>query len=97
MKKALYVLAAIIFLLIMTNPSHGSFQKFLGQPHSKNTDRKANFLVCSIYSANDKNYLAILNEFYTLNLHNHPSQQPATDSIKNGDTLQTENPLKTSD
>jgi hypothetical protein len=96
MKKALYILVAILFLLMMTNPGHSSFQKFIGEHDSKNADRKANFLVCSIYSANDKNYFGILNKFYKIDQHNHNSQPPA-DSIKNGDTLQTENPLKTSD
>jgi len=96
MKKALYALAAIIFLLIMTNPSHGSFRKFLGPQNATNTGRKANFLVCSIYSANDKNYLAILNDFYTIGQRN-TSSQPIVDSIKTIGKLQTENPLKTGD
>jgi hypothetical protein len=100
MKKALYVLTAILFLLVMTNPNHGSFQKFLGQQNITNTNRKANFLVCSIYSANDKNYLAILNEFYNISEHNNNSRsnsRPAADSIKTINKLQTENPLKTGD
>jgi hypothetical protein len=95
MKKALYALAAIVFLLMMTNPGHSSFQKFLGEK-DKNTNRKANFLVCSIYSADDKSYFGILNEFYKIDQRNH-SSEPSADSIKNGDSLQTENPLKTSD
>jgi hypothetical protein len=95
MKKALYALATVLFLLIMTNPSHSSFQKFLGEK-DKNANRKANFLVCSIYNADNKNYFGILNEFYTIGQRPH-SNQPSNNGIKNGDTLQTENPLKTGD
>jgi len=95
MKKLLYVLAAIVLLLIITNPGYSSFTRFLGPQEVKTANRKANLLVCSIYSADKKNYFAIFNGFYEISRYN--GRPAAKDSLKKPDSLTTESPLKTAD
>lgn len=95
MKKLLYILAAIAILLIVTNPGYGSFTRFLGTQKNKMVNRKANLLVCSIYSADKKNYFAIFNGFYEISRYN--GRAAVNDSLKRPDSLTTESPLKTAD
>ena len=75
-KKILYIIGVIFLILIVTNPSNSSFLGFLDEQEFSVEERKANYLICSIYSVEfitadssyiKEDYFAILGRFYKIN------------------------------
>ncbi len=75
-KKVLYIVGVILLILIVTNPSYSSFLGFLDEQEFSTAERKANYIVCSIYSVEfnsddfghkKENYFAMLGGFYKIN------------------------------
>jgi len=71
-KKILYLIATVLLILIVANPGESSFTNFLGEREFSKVGRKANYIVCSVYSAdfvapvNREIYFAILGKFYKI-------------------------------
>ena len=74
-KKIFYIICSILLILIITNPGYNSINSFLGEQEFTKVDRKANYIICSVYSVDfisahnsvlQENYFAILGKFYKL-------------------------------
>lgn len=65
MKKALYIIGAILLILIITNPGVRAFKEYLGMNTYNGLRRTSNFFVCSIYEGDSK-YFAIAGNFFKI-------------------------------
>ena len=73
-KTILWVLAAIIVVLALTNPNPKSFREYLGVSNSSHVKRTGNWLIFSIYTIpntsykyyGDEKYLGIFLNFFRL-------------------------------
>jgi hypothetical protein len=77
-KKYKYIIAALILILLLTNPSMQKFQDFKGQKNIVNGElkRNFNFLLFSIYSDNselkyDKDYSSRYEEYSKYRIHKY--------------------------
>ncbi|WP_158826584.1 hypothetical protein [Mucilaginibacter lacusdianchii] len=73
MKRAGYIIAAILLVLVVTNPSIREFESHEKGGHANASEfgRIHNYFICSIYQSNNadyrRKYFAILGNFYEIN------------------------------
>src|ERR1035437_3404297 len=65
-KKILIAIGLLIAILLVANPTPYDFQTFVGKTENSILRRKENWLVFSIYQINQKHYLGILKNFFSL-------------------------------
>lgn len=68
-KKKRFIIGIVLFFLLMTNPSINDFRIFVGEKHSSNVTKKANFFLFSIYKGGAVSYyyyLGFANNFIPL-------------------------------
>jgi hypothetical protein len=65
-KKTQYIIAGIIAILIITNPSLRSFKEHLGYTESNGLSREYNFLLCSVYQDGNTTYFGICENFINI-------------------------------
>jgi len=64
-KNLLYVLAAVVLLFVMSNPSPAELRAYLGRQRTVKIKKEFNLWVCSRYSVGHTKYFAIAGNFFT--------------------------------
>ena len=102
-KKWPLIIAAILLLFIILNPSMKQFKEYMGKGTSSLFEyrRASNFLIYSIYEYEygfeNKKYIGILSNFILLKPtnHNQPVQE-GIDSVRIADSIKVEDLIDTS-
>jgi hypothetical protein len=92
-KKIWIALSLILLFFILTNPGISAFKAYKGSNTYYGLKRKFNFFICSVYQSGNKQYFAILGNFFELE-QPKPNFSPIdkdriSDSTRaaNGDTI----------
>jgi hypothetical protein len=66
LKNVLYVLAAILMLFVVSNPTPEELKAYLGRSKIAGLKREFNLFVCSQYSVGRVKYFAVAGSFFTI-------------------------------
>jgi len=97
MKKALYVIGAIILILIITNPSVKAFKEYLGRESYDGLKRPLNLFICAFYKDHTNDYFGMLGNFWELKKHRSDAYyQGSLDSARMADSAMRADSVKMS-